>query len=220
MAGIAESNIYRASGMIVQPRFYEPVRINQGEERLRLGLHPTTPTALVMFGGQGSEAMLEIASRVSQSDLELQLIYICGHNSKLADKLRQVGGNRPRYIEGFTREIPYYMGLSDFFIGKPGPGSISEALLMKLPVIVQRNAWTLPQERYNTDWILENELGLVLESFRHVVPAIRAMLEPRTLARFRANAAAQKNRAVLEIPAILAQILTKHGKPANLLAEV
>ena len=43
------------------------------------------------------------------------------------------------------------MRLSDFFIGKPGPGSISEAVAMKLPVIVESNAWTLPQERYNAN---------------------------------------------------------------------
>ncbi len=57
------------------------------------------------------------------------------------------------------------MQLADFFIGKPGPGSLSEALAMHLPVIVERNAWTLPQERYNADWVLENEVGLVLPEF-------------------------------------------------------
>ena len=41
------------------------------------------------------------------------------------------------------------MQLADFFIGKPGPGSISEAVQQGLPVIVVDNAWTMPQERYN-----------------------------------------------------------------------
>ena len=59
-------------------------------------------------------------------------------------------------------QIPYFMSLSDFFIGKPGPGSISEALAMKLPVIVERNSWTLPQERYNADWVLEKDVGIVV----------------------------------------------------------
>ena len=54
------------------------------------------------------------------------------------------------------------MLLSDFFIGKPGPGSVSEAVAMRLPVIVERNAWTLPQERYNAEWVLEKQLGLVV----------------------------------------------------------
>ena len=51
------------------------------------------------------------------------------------------------------------MQLADFFIGKPGPGSVSEALAMRLPVIVECNAWTLPQERYNAEWIVEKEVG-------------------------------------------------------------
>ena len=56
-------------------------------------------------------------------------------------------------VLGFTSEIRRYMQLSDFFIGKPGPGSISEAIQQGLPVIVVRNTWTMPQERYNTEWV-------------------------------------------------------------------
>ena len=66
------------------------------------------------------------------------------------------GRRMPMHVEGFTREVPYFMGLADFFIGKPGPGSISEALAMRLPVIVERNAWTLAHERYNADWSWRN----------------------------------------------------------------
>ena len=73
------------------------------------------------------------------------------------------------------------MQTADFFIGKPGPGSVSEALAMHLPVIVERNAWTLPQERYNADWILEKEVGEVLSSFREIVPAVARLIEPATL---------------------------------------
>ncbi|MSO19690.1 MAG: galactosyldiacylglycerol synthase [Acidobacteria bacterium] len=219
-AGIAESHIYRSSGMIVHPRFYEPVRIDRQEERRRLGLKESLPTALVMFGGQGSEVMLEVASRVNQCDLPVQMIYMCGHNVGLAEKLKQLANHKPQFVEGFTREIPYYMSLADFFIGKPGPGSVSEALLMKLPVIVQRNALTLPQERYNTEWILENEVGLVVESFRHVVPAIREMLDPQKYSRFHGNTANQNSRAVLEIPDMLKEILARELNAQGALAAV
>ena len=103
----------------------------------------------------------------------------------------------------------YYMQLADFFIGKPGPGSVSEALAMHLPVIVECNAWTLPQERYNADWVLEKEVGVVLSSFKEIVPAVARLIEPATLARYRANAAAMKNQAVFEIPAILQKIFER-----------
>ena len=64
------------------------------------------------------------------------------------------------------------MQLADYFIGKPGPGSISEAVAMRLPVIVERNAWTLPQERYNADWVREQGMGIVLPNFRGIAPAV------------------------------------------------
>ncbi|HEU0142711.1 MAG TPA: galactosyldiacylglycerol synthase, partial [Bryobacteraceae bacterium] len=80
-------------------------------------------------------------------------------------------------------------------------------LAMQLPVIVERNAFTLPQERYNADWILEQDAGLVLRNFREIGGAVRHMLQPEVLARMRANAKAIKNRAVFEIPGILKEIL-------------
>jgi hypothetical protein len=62
------------------------------------------------------------------------------------------------------------MALSDFFIGKPGPGSISEALQLHLPVIVECNGKTLPQERYNAEWVAERGFGMVVDSFRKIAP--------------------------------------------------
>ena len=73
--------------------------------------------------------MPEIARRVTA---RAQFIFICGRNKKLADRLRGMDTRFPKYVEEFTSEIPYYMHLSDFFIGKPGPGSISEAIAMHL----------------------------------------------------------------------------------------
>jgi len=153
--------------------------------------------------------MLQIAKRVSG---DAQFIFICGRNAKLAERLRKLTTNFPKFVEGFTREVPYYMQLSDFFAGKPGPGSISEALAMRLPVVVERNAWTLPQERYNTDWIRENQVGVVLKSFRDIDAGLRELLDPVNFERFRSNAAAIENRAVFEIPEILASLLQQQSR--------
>jgi Glycosyltransferase family 28 C-terminal domain len=201
--------IFRASGMILHPRFYEPQIEDRASGRARLGLRPDLPTALVLFGGYGSQAMLDIATRLEQSNLQLQLIFICGRNEKLAAALRAQKSRLPRFVEGFTANVNSYMHLADFFIGKPGPGSISEAIHMKLPVIVECNAWTLPQERYNTQWVMENEVGIVLHSFREIENAVTRMIEPATLARYRANAAALHNQAVFEIPGMMDQILER-----------
>ena len=205
--GHDDAHIFRTSGMILAPKYYEPVDLDHRAERQKLGLDPDLPTGLVLFGGHGSHVMLDIARRLDVSGLRTQLILICGRNEALAGRLRALPRRIPMFVEGFTSEVPYYMRLSDFFIGKPGPGSISEALAMKLPALVERNAWTLPQERYNADWIVEQQAGLVLRSFRFIVQAVAELLQPENYKRFRANAALVENRAVFEIPDILEKIL-------------
>jgi UDP-N-acetylglucosamine:LPS N-acetylglucosamine transferase len=201
--GHPAEKILRASGMILRPKFYEPVTIDRAAERTRLGLDPALPTGLVLFGGQGSSVMLDIAKELADT----QLIMICGKNEKLAGRLRALKTRAPHFIEGFTQEVPYYMHLSDFFIGKPGPGSISEAAAMKLPVIVERNAWTLPQERYNADWVIEKGVGVVLNNFRGIREAAGKMVA--SLDQYKAAVGRIENRAIFEIPDMLAGILEK-----------
>jgi UDP-N-acetylglucosamine:LPS N-acetylglucosamine transferase len=213
--GHMDNRIFHASGMILHPRFYETPVEERVAGRLRLGLRADLPTAVVLFGGYGSQAMLEIANRLDASKLELQLIFICGRNEKLAAALRAGKPRLPRFVEGFTKDVNRYMHLADFFIGKPGPGSVSEALAMKLPVIVACNAWTLPQERYNAEWVVEKDVGVVLRSFDEIVPAVGRMIGPANLARFRANADGLKNQAVFEIPGMLEQILEKSASAAD-----
>jgi glycosyl transferase family 28/monogalactosyldiacylglycerol (MGDG) synthase len=207
--GHTDDRISRASGMILHPRFYEPPVEDRLAERAKLGLRADLPTGLILFGGHGSKAMLDIADCLDRSNLELQLILICGKNDKLRDALRAQKSRLPRFVEGFTSKVNHYMQLADFFIGKPGPGSVSEALAMKLPVIVECNAWTLPQERYNAVWIVEKEVGIVLKNFRRIDEAVAQLIQPATLARYRENAAAMHNRAVFEIPEMLEKILNE-----------
>ena len=199
--GFTDDRIFRASGMILRPGFYQPVTADRAAERRKLGLDPERPAGLVLFGGLGSKVMLEIAERLPDT----QLILICGKNPGLAEKLKSMPAAAPRFIEGFTSEIPYYMSLADFFIGKPGPGSISEAVAMGLPVIVERNIWTLPQERYNADWVIERNAGLVLPNFRGIGGAVEQLL--RDLPRYQAAVKQIHNRAVFEIPDMLAKFL-------------
>ncbi|MBZ5576913.1 MAG: galactosyldiacylglycerol synthase [Acidobacteriia bacterium] len=203
----AESKVFRVSGMILNPKFYEmaPLSAEQrAAEQARLGLDPARPVGLVLFGGQGAAVMLDIALKVSG---RRQLLLICGHNEKLAAKLRALPHMAPMFVEGFTKDVPKYMQLADYFIGKPGPGSLSEAVAMRLPVIVERNAWTLPQERYNAEWVREQGVGIVLPNFRRIADAVDELLEPAAYARFRSATERLHNRAVFEIPEILERIL-------------
>lgn len=205
--GHLDGTVFRTSGMILHPRFYEATEVDRAAERKKLGLDPDLPTGIVLFGGYGTWKMLDIVRQINRSPLQTQLILICGRNEKLADALRKEPSRIPIHVEGFTTQIPYFMAISDYFIGKPGPGSISEALSRRLPVIIDCNAWTLPQERYNAQWVREKQVGIVVQSHRQVAGAVAALLKPGELEQFRAHAAAMDNRAIFEIPAIFEKIL-------------
>ena len=205
--GYPPTRVLRTSGMIVRPEFYRRPEISREQERRRLGLRPDVPTGLVMFGGFGSRRMLTIARRVAEAGVKTQLIFLCGHNQRLREQLSAMKLPFPCHVEGFTRDIPLLMQLSDYFVGKPGPGSVSEALVMDLPVIVERNARTMVQERYNTEWIERHEFGMVLRSFNEIVAGIAQMLDPQRLAHFRSRVRALNNRAVFEIPDLLEALI-------------
>jgi 1,2-diacylglycerol 3-beta-galactosyltransferase len=211
-----DAHIFRTSGMILRPDFYNPDNFDPLALRKEMGLQPDLPTAIVLFGGHGSKVMLEITQRLAASGIPLQLILICGRNEELAAKLRAGRWRMPVHVIGFTSEVHKWMRAADFLIGKPGPGSIAEAMMRKLPVLIECNAWTLPQERYNAEWVREKRVGIVLDSFRDVATGVQQMLDPTTLTKFRKNVEAQDNRAIFEIPEILAKLLGKKNTEPRL----
>jgi len=89
-------------------------------------------------------------------------------------------------------------------------------MISGLPVLVECNSSTLPQERYNTEWVTEKQVGVVVRSFeKDVVPAVRSFLEPGKLDAMKRNVAALHNRAVFEIADYLAKLLQGEEKHAE-----
>jgi hypothetical protein len=214
--GMPASRVLQVSGMILNPRFYAASPVDRAVERKRLGLHPDLPTGLVLFGGEGSEDILKIARALNRPENGYQLILICGRHEGVRAALGALDRRIPMFVEGFTRDIPYYMELADFFIGKPGPGSISEALAKGLPVAVQRNAWTLAHERFNADWVEQEQLGMAFRSFSELPGLVRRMLVPERYAALQERIRSFRNEAVYEIPDLLAEILSSAPSNAEL----
>jgi len=200
-AGCAPSRVHRCSGMILRPEFYFPPPMDRVAERRRAGLDAHTPTGVVLVGGTGSRVM----KRIAQALPERPLILLCGRNAALAEELRALPQRAPRIVVGYSPDVARWMQLGDYFIGKPGPGSLSEAVQKGLPVIVTRNAWTMPQERWNTDWVQTHGLGVVKRSFSEVAQAVDEVVA--ALPAFQARLRRMDNQAVFEIPHILHDVL-------------
>lgn len=200
-AGVDGHRIWPTSGMMLRPSFYRALGMDRGAALRAQGLDPAQPTGVVMFGGQGSMQMVRIAKLLG----DVQLIFLCGHNEALAAKLRVMRRQAAHVVIGYTPDIARCLKLGDFFIGKPGPGCLSEALHMGLPVITFENAWTMPQERYNTRWVRDAGVGIVLKSVQSLAPAVAdlALRLPDIQTRVRRL----RNRAIFEVPEILAHLM-------------
>src|SRR5467141_3570779 len=209
--GHDDAHTFLTSGMILRPDFYVQDDFDPVALRREMGLREGLTTAIVLFGGHGSKVMYDITEKLDAAGLPMQLILICGRNDELVGKLRAREWNMPVRIVGFTKEVHRLMHAADFLIGKPGPGSIAEAMVRRLPVLIECNTWTLPQERYNAEWVREKRVGMVLKSFQEVVEGVQKMLDAATLGEVRREGGGQENRAVFEIPEILAKLLGEPG---------
>lgn len=208
-----DEKIFEVSGMILKESFYRPTP-EDGPSLAGLGLSEGRPTALIMFGGNGSlRATQTILGQFEKARLDVQSIVMCGNNSRLFASLKDRAGCAP---VGFVNNVADYMRLADFFIGKPGPGSLSEAVHMGCPVIVERNSGTLPQERANVEWVRDNGVGIVIRNFRSDIAAAGERML-RDLDRYKANIKANipENRAVFEIVDILEGIAKDAGTPSH-----
>jgi 1,2-diacylglycerol 3-beta-galactosyltransferase len=211
-------NVWRVSGMALRPNFYDPIQAERSAERQAIGLRPDLPTGLLSFGGFASPRVVEIVSQIAASGLPVQLIVICGQNRRLAERLRGRHLQLPLHVLEYTPDVARFMWLSDFFIGKPGPGSIAEALVMRLPMIIFQDYRTMNHERPNARWAEDNGVATVVSRVRDIPAAVGDLIAPARYEELRRRIdALPENRAIFEVPDVLKRILQAE-RPARLAA--
>jgi len=61
------------------------------------------------------------------------------------------------HLWGSRKKVHRLMHAAIFWLASRDLAAFAEAMMRKLPVILECNAWTLPQERYNTEWVRKSE---------------------------------------------------------------
>ena len=88
----------------------------------------------------------------------MNLVIVTGRNSKLKENLKTITWENPTFIYGFTDEMPDFMRAADTIVTKAGPGTIAEALVAGLPIILYAK---LPgQEDGNVDFVETEGVGV------------------------------------------------------------
>jgi len=202
--GHPPQRVFAMDGLLTRPAFLKPPSTDRAAARRALGLETDRPTICMMYGGQGSARMLEVAEALRADPPDIQLVALCGRNEALAEAFRAAALPFPTTVLGFTGEVHRWMAAADLFVGKTGPLAVSEAVACGLPLLIDRRN-TLPQERAVLAWIRDTEASAVFGTPSEFATALRAML-----ARGQATRPAATNRAAHQIPGIIAALLDRH----------
>ena len=158
--------------------------------RRRLGLDQERPCVLIAGGGDGVGPILEIARTIAIRVPNAQLAVVCGHNHMLRQRLQAVNWEIPTQVYGFVDNMPELMSASDLLVTKAGPGTLAEAFIAGLPVII--SSYIPGQEGGNVRYVLDNEAGAYATDPLEIARIAHEWLQPGNpdLQRVVANAAA------------------------------
>jgi 1,2-diacylglycerol 3-beta-galactosyltransferase len=167
----------RVTGLPVHPRFAGGL-IHKDEARAKLGWDATLTTILLIGGGEGMGPLYRIARRINALNARCQLVIVAGRNEALREKLASRPWNQPTHIYGFVTNMPELMAAADILVTKAGPGTISEACMAGLPMIISDH---IPGQEYgNVRYVIDNGAGLFARGPRRVAEVVRRWLsEPK-----------------------------------------
>jgi len=161
----------RLLGHPVHPKF-EDVSQSKAELRKSLGLPADTTIALLMAGGEGGGKLLPTTLALAKSKLPFHLVVVTGRNAALKAKLEEIAPKFeiPMTILGFRNDVPSLMRAADLLVTKAGPGTLAEASITEVPVVVYD--FVPGQERGNLDYVRTNGIGVVALTSSDVVQSV------------------------------------------------
>jgi 1,2-diacylglycerol 3-beta-galactosyltransferase len=126
--------------------------------RKRFGWPQGKKVILLVGGGEGMGPLAETARAIDESGLDVCLVIVAGRNSKLEAELKEQTWQNSTFIYGFIHDMSDFMRAADVIVTKAGPGTIAEALIAELPIILYAK---LPgQEDGNVDFVISEGVGV------------------------------------------------------------
>ncbi|NJN84143.1 MAG: glycosyltransferase [Caldilineaceae bacterium] len=170
----------RRCGLPVRPAFLHQTR-DRPTARRSLGMTPELPAALIVGGGDGIGPIEAIAQQMAARFAEDrkpagQLVIICGRNQRLHQRLTRQSWPVPVHVRGFVDNMADWMSACDCMVTKAGPGAISEALVLGLPMVL---SGCIPgQEEGNIPYVVENGAGVYCVEPATIATLVKGWFEP------------------------------------------
>lgn len=178
-AGVPPARIHLL-GLPIRPAFARPPR-PKADLRTELGMAPGLPAVLLIGGGEGIGPVEEIAAACNASLSQGgkptgQIVVVCGRNKTLQERLAACDWAVPVCINGFVDNMPAWMTACDCIVTKAGPGTIAEALICGLPIVL--SGFIPGQEEGNVPYVVENGVGVYVEAPTEIAATIARWFGP------------------------------------------
>lgn len=166
----------RVHGLPIRPSFSNPTH-PKDELRKELEMDEELPAVLLMGGGEGMGPVETTARALGEALYDAntgkpigQLVVVCGRNKNLVRKLQQVNWKIPIQVQGFVTNMSEWMAACDCIITKAGPGTIAEAMIRGLPMLLFD--FIAGQEVGNVSFVVENGAGTYCEEPKDIAKII------------------------------------------------
>ncbi len=148
-------------GLPIRPAFAEPHTLTRDALRTQLGMDPSLPAVILMGGGDGVGPVESIAIAADKAfatkGIQAQIVVICGRNDSLRNRLERRSWQNRMHILGFVENMPAWMHASDAIVTKAGPGTIAEACVCGLPILL--SGFIPGQEEGNVTYVVSRGAG-------------------------------------------------------------
>lgn len=199
-----KNKVRQITGTVIDPRFLQTNTLNVAVERHKLGFKLDKLVGLFLYGGHPPERVFKLAKQLDKLNVTAQFIFICGRNESLKKRLEKLPTCYEKVVLGYSKEVPYYMQIADFLVGKPGPGTIMEGIALGLPVLLD-TSHVMPHEEDNALWVAQHNWGLPFNTAQQLQACIQNFNESDS--RPTNNRTRFDNRAVYEVAGLVEQIL-------------
>jgi len=153
-------------GLPVADRFCKP----PGDKKIlrkKLGWPKDKTMILLVGGGEGMGPLGAVSKEINQAEPDAGLVIITGRNKKLKNELEAIDWNIPTHVYGFVTNMPDLMRAADILVTKAGPGTISEAMIANLPIILYHR---IPgQEEGNVSYVIDEGAGVWAPEIKDII---------------------------------------------------
>lgn len=178
----------------------------------QLGWPQEKPLILLIGGGDGMGPVKQVATAISDSGFDATLVIVTGRNHRLKAQLEAQEWSMPTFIYGFVKEMPKFMRCADVLLTKAGPGTISEAFIAGLPMILY---YKMPgQEDGNVSYVVDGGAGVWAPEPTYILEILKKWLKnPIELKRISDNCTsmAKPNASHLVANAVIEKLRITEG---------